>query len=95
MGHRSQHQFITAQRAQVCVGIDWFDRWGEGSSNSYSRIMLHILIMPSPEQGTMSIQEFVAIADSDSAQKPLFSLNQQIASSPKKGGTPNDGSTSG
>jgi hypothetical protein len=42
--------------------------------------------MPSPEQGTTLIQEFVAIADSDSAHKPLFSLNQQIASSPKKEG---------
>ena len=54
MGHRSQHQFITAQRVQVCVGIDWFDRWGESSSNSYCRIMVHILLMPSPEQGSIS-----------------------------------------
>ena len=71
------------------------DRWGESSSNSYCRVMVHITHAIARAGVYKSIQEFVAIADSDSAQKPLFSLNQQIASSPKKGGTPNDGSTSG
>ena len=35
--------------------------------------------MPSPDQGSM--KEFVAIANSDSAHKPISSSNQQIASS--------------
>jgi hypothetical protein len=45
------------------------DRWGESSSNSYCRVMVHITHAIARAGVYKSIQEFVAIADSDSGKQ--------------------------
>ena len=65
------------------------DRWGESSSNSYCRVMVHITHAIARAGVYKSIQEFVAIADSDSGKQrwtrwrtlPLFIYRKRLARS--------------